>query len=98
MKFLDLSEGRFYRIKCSDWSVIIQANNENEACVDALVEMLERRGKDLKLSSVMISEELQADVMSQNYEETVSYHSVSRMLADAGQHELSSNMREIFGS
>jgi hypothetical protein len=60
--------------------------------------MLERRGKNLKLSSVMISEELQADVMSENYDESVSYHSVSKMLTDAGQHELSSSMREIFGS
>ncbi len=46
----------------------------------------------------MISNELKHDVMDEDYDELVAYHSVSRMLANAGMHELSSNMKSIFGA
>lgn len=98
MKFIDLSDGRYFLIKCSDWSVIISAENEIEACTEALIRMLDKRGKNLRLSSVMISNEMKADVMDEEYDELVSYHSVSRMLANGGMHELSANIRNIFGA
>lgn len=98
MKFIDLSEDRYYMIKCSDWSVIIAADNEAEACTLALREMLERKGKNLKLSSVMISHRLDPDAYEDEYDELISYHSVSRMLANAGEHDLSSNVKLIFGA
>jgi hypothetical protein len=98
MKFIDLSEDKYFLIKCSDWSVVISANNETEACTQALVCMLDRRGKDLKLSSVMISNEMKHDVMDEDYDELVSYHSVSQMLANAGMHDLSTNLKNIFGA
>jgi len=98
MKFLDLSTGKFYLVRCSDWANIIQAESETEACVESLVEMLERRGRDLKLSSVMVTQRLEHDIMNEEYDEEVCYHSVSTMLADAGQHELSSNLKSIFGA
>jgi len=98
MKFIDLSDDRYFLIKCSDWSVILSAEDEIEACTVALIKMLDKRGERLKLSSVMISNELKHDVMDEDYDELVSYHSVSRMLANGGMHELSSNMRSIFGA
>lgn len=98
MKFLDLSEGRFYLVRCSDWANVIQAEDETQACVESLVEMLERKGRDLKLSSVMITQRLGHDIMDEDYDEEVCYHSVSTMLANAGQHELASNLKSIFGA
>lgn len=98
MKFLDLSDGRFFLVKCSDWSVITEASSEAEACTSALTEMLDKSGKDLKLSSVMVTQELIPDVMDERYDDPVSYHSVSRMLANAGMHDLSSSMKHIFGA
>lgn len=98
MKFIDLSEGKYFLIKCSDWSVVISAEDETEACTNALKEMMKRRGKNLKLSSVMISNEMKADVMDEDYDELVEYHSVSRMLANAGFHELSSSLKSILGA
>ena len=98
MKIIDLSDGRYYMIRCSDWSVIIQAEDETEACTQALKEMLERHGKHLKLSSVMISHELKADAMEDDFDDLISYHSVSRMLANAGLHDLSSNVKMVFGA
>lgn len=98
MKIIDLSDGRYYMIRCSDWSVIIQAEDETEACTQALKEMLEKHGKHLKLSSVMISHELKADAMEDDFDDLISYHSVSRMLANAGLHDLSSNVKMVFGA
>ena len=98
MKFIDLSEDRYFLIKCSDWSVIVSADNEVEACTEALIKMLEKRGKELKLSSVIISNEMRADVMDEEYDELVSYHSVSKMLANGGMHELSASIKNIFGA
>ena len=98
MKFIDLSEDKYFMVKCSDWSVILNAGDEAEACTQALREMLERRGKNLKLSSVMISHQLNADSYEDEFDDLVSYHSVSRMLANAGEHNLSSNVKLIFGA
>jgi hypothetical protein len=98
MKFIDLSEERYYMIRCSDWSVIIQSDNEYDACTEALKEMLDRKGRNLRLSSVMISHELKADAMEDEFDDLISYHSVSRMLANAGLHELSSNVKLVFGA
>ena len=98
MKIIDLSDGRYYMIRCSDWSVIIQAEDETEACTQALKEMLEKYGKHLKLSSVMISHELKADAMEDDFDDLISYHSVSRMLANSGLHDLSSNVKMVFGA
>jgi len=98
MKIIDLSDGRYYMIRCSDWSVIIGASDETEACTEALNQMLDKHGRDLKLSSVMISHELKSDAMEDDYDELISYHSVSRMLANAGRHDLSSNVKMVFGA
>lgn len=98
MKFIDLTKGKHYMIRCSDWSVIIEADSEEEACTQSLTEMLERNGRSLKLSSVMISHELRPDALEDEYDELISYHSVSRMLANAGHHELSSNLKTVFGA
>ena len=98
MKFIDLSDSKYYMIRCSDWSVIIEASSETEACTEALRKMLDKQGKNLKLSSVMISHQLEADVMEDEFDDLVSYHSVSRMLANAGMHELSSNVKMVFGA
>jgi hypothetical protein len=98
MKIIDLSDGRYYIIRCSDWSVVIQADDEVEACTQALKEMLEKYDRDLKLSSVIISEELKADSEESEFDDLVSYHSVSRMLANAGLHDLSSNVKMVFGA
>lgn len=98
MKIIDLSDGKYYMIRCSDWSVIIQADDETEACTEAIREMITKRGKNLKLSSVMISHELKADAMEDEFDDLISYHSVSRMLANAGLHELSSNVKLVFGA
>lgn len=88
MKIIDLSDGNFYMIRCSDWSVIIEASDETEACTEALTQMLEKRGRNLKLSSVMISHKLEPDAIEEDFDDLISYHSVSRMLANAGQHDL----------
>ena len=111
MEIIDLSRVRCFVIKCSDWSVVVDAPNETEACTVALTKMMENRGKDLKLSSIMISHEITPDYMSLDervhpdremeyeddpYEDLTSYHSVSRMLANAGFHDLSLSMKTIF--
>ena len=98
MKFLDLSDGRFFLVKCSDWSIITEASGESEACTIALSRMLDKLGRNLKLSSVMVTQELISDVMNEEYDDAVSYHSVSMMLANAGMYDLSSSMRHIFGA
>jgi hypothetical protein len=98
MKIIDLSDGNFYMIRCSDWSVIIEASDETEACTEALTQMLEKRGRNLKLSSVMISHKLEPDAIEEDFDDLISYHSVSRMLANAGQHDLSSNVKMVFGA
>lgn len=98
MKIIDLSEGTYYMIRCSDWSVIIEAENEVEACTQALTSMLDKYGKKLKLSSVMISHHLEPDAIEEDYDDLISYHSVSRMLANAGLHDLSSNVKLVFGA
>lgn len=98
MKIIDLSDGKYYMIRCSDWSVVIQADDETEACTEAIREMITKCGKNLKLSSVMISHELKADAMEDEFDDLISYHSVSRMLANAGLHELSSNVKLVFGA
>ena len=76
MKFIDLTKGRHYMIRCSDWSVIIEAESEEEACTESLTRMLAETGKDLKLSSVMISHELKPDAMDDEYDELISYLSL----------------------
>ena len=85
-------------IRCSDWSVIIEADSEAEACTQSLTKMLEENDRSLKLSSVMISHELKPDALEDEYDDLISYHSVSRMLANAGHHELSSNVKTVFGA
>ena len=97
MKFIDLSESKYYMIRCSDWSVIIEAINDTEACTEALNKMLEKYGKNLRLSSVMIAQHLEPDATEEDYDYLTSYHSVSRMLSNAGFHDLSSNVKLIFG-
>jgi len=98
MKFIDLSDGKYYMIRCSDWSVIVESENEEEACTQALKNMLDKYGKHLKLSSVMISHHLEPDAIEEDYDDLISYHSVSRMLANAGLHDLSSNVKLVFGA
>lgn len=85
-------------VRCSDWSVIIEATSDVEACTEALRKMLEKHKKQLKLSSVIISHRLEPDAMEDEYDELISYHAVSQMLANAGLHELSSNVKNVFGS
>jgi len=98
MKFIDLSDGKYYMIRCSDWSAIVESENEEEACTQALKNMLDKYGKHLKLSSVMISQRLEPDAIEEDYDDLISYHSVSRMLANAGLHDLSSNVKLVFGA
>ena len=98
MKFIDLSESKCYMIRCSDWSVIIEATSDVEACTEALRQMLEKHDRDLKLSSVVISHRLEPDAMEDDYDELISYHAVSQMLANAGLHKLSSNVKNVFGA
>jgi predicted glycosyltransferase len=98
MKFIDLSDGKYYMIRCSDWSAIVESENEEEACTQALKKMLDKYGKYLKLSSVMISHHLEPDAIEEDYDDLISYHSVSRMLANAGLHDLSSNVKLVFGA
>jgi len=102
MFILDLTKNSGYIVKCADWSVVVQADSAEEACTMSLVSMLESYDKSLKLSSVMITqkinelEHLPDDFTDEDY--YVEYHSVSRMLANAGLHELSSNVKYIFGA
>jgi hypothetical protein len=100
MEFIDLTEKKCFLVKCSDWSTVVEAVGPEEACTISLSKMLSSQGKNLKLSSVIISEELKPDVYSEDYneDEIVSYHSVSRMLANAGEHELSANVKQVFGA
>lgn len=95
MEFINLSKKKCYLVRCSDWSTIIEAGDESEACSLSLVEMLAEEGKSLKLSSVMSTTRLVSDIMDQEIDQDVCYHSVSRMLANAGFHELSSSVKSI---
>lgn len=97
-KFIDLSDSRYYMIRCADWSTIIESENEAEACTESLRGMLSKHGKGLKLSSVIISQQLKHDVMDDEVDDYISYHSVSRMLANGGLHDLSSSIKEVFGA
>ena len=97
-KFIDLSDSRYYMIRCADWSTIIESENEAEACTESLRGMLSKHGKGLKLSSVIISQQLKHDAMDDEVDDYISYHSVSRMLANGGLHDLSSSIKEVFGA
>ena len=106
MSFIDLSKNDAYIVKCADWAVVLQAESSQEACTQALTKKLKKEGKKLKLSSVIISEkienidykEIEARELEGVEPDYVEYHSVSRMLANAGLHELSSNVKFIFGA
>ena len=99
---IDLDKETCFIVKCSDWSIVLSAEDETEACTKALVNMLAERGKDLKLSSVMISSKINKDYIpnevDDDLDQVTSYHSVSRMLANAGFHDLSSKVKNIFGA
>lgn len=99
---IDLAKEKCFIIKCSDWSIVLSAESETEACTKALVNMLAERGKDLKLSSVMVSSKITKDFIpnevDDDLDEVTSYHSVSRMLANAGFHDLSVKVKNIFGA
>jgi hypothetical protein len=99
---IDLAKEKCFIIKCSDWNIVLSAESETEACTKALINMLAERGKDLKLSSVMVSSKITKDFIpnevDDDFNEVTSYHSVSRMLANAGFHDLSVKVRNIFGA
>lgn len=99
---IDLDRETCFIVKCSDWSIVLSAENETEACTKALVNMLAERGKDLKLSSVMVSSRINKEYIpnevDDELDELTSYHSVSRMLANAGFHDLSAKVKNIFGA
>ena len=67
MEFIDLTEKKCFLIRCSDWSTIAEAITAEEACTVSLSKMLSIKGKSLRLSSVIISEELKADIYSEDY-------------------------------
>ena len=99
MKFIDLTKKSAYIVKCADWAVVIEADSSQDACTESLIEMLNDRGKMLKLSSVIVSERIDNIMYAEGDEDMdddhIEYHSVSRMLANAGLHELSSNVKYL---
>jgi hypothetical protein len=96
---LNLEDEDLYLIECSDWQVAITSESHEEACTEAITHMLRAKGGDLKISCVMISTHILEYISrhSDKYEHSV-FHATSRILANAGYHKISKDLKQTFGT
>ena len=92
----ELKDETLFIVKCSEWSVAVSSTDHYEACTTALSHMMEKYGNDLKLACVMISSNLNELSEDPDYDDYTMYHATSKILANAGYHNMSKAMKEIF--
>ena len=92
----ELENEKIFLVKCSDWSATVESEDHYEACTAVLQHMMEKYGGALRLSCVMISSDI--GVLSSTPEdlEATMFHATSKILANAGYHNISKSMKEIF--
>jgi hypothetical protein len=94
---LNLEDANLYLVECSNWQVAITSTDHEEACTEAVQYMLETKGDNLTLSCVMITTDI-AKASNHNadrYEHSV-FHPTSRILANAGYHKISKDLKQVF--
>ena len=95
---LNLEESDVFLVKCSDWKVAVATDNHDEAATLALEYMLNLMGKNLKLSCVIVTTSMSIYADFEDDEEDTIFHATSKILANCGRHELSKNLKDVFGT
>tara|TARA_B100001778_G_scaffold283676_1_gene249765 strand:- start:287 stop:598 length:312 start_codon:yes stop_codon:yes gene_type:complete len=93
---IEIKDNRLFLIKCSDWSVAVDSTDHDEASTKALSYMMEEYGDNLKLSCVMISIDVSDLPEDPEKDDNILFHSTSKILANAGYHNMSKTMKKIF--
>ena len=93
---LNLEDIKLYLVECSNWSVAVTSTDHEEASTEAVSHMLKEKGDDLCLSCVIITTDVARFVQdsSDRYEHSV-FHPASKILANAGYHRISKNLKDI---
>ena len=96
---LNLEDVNLFLVECSGWQVAITSVSHEEACTEAISHMLKTEGRGLTLSCVMISTDIAkfSAHCDDKYEHSV-FHPTSRILANAGYHEISKDLSQVFGT
>ena len=96
---LNLEDTNLLLLECSGWQVAITSVSHEEACTEAISHMLKTKGENLTLSCVIISTDISkfARDTSDRYEHSV-FHPTSRILANAGYHKISKDLKQVFGT
>jgi len=76
-----------FTVKCSDWSVDIEASSFSEACSKGLELMISRIGSNLNLSFIICAEN--------KISKEIEIFDTSLVLADVGFFNLSKNLSEL---
>ena len=92
----ELKDENLFLVKCSEWSATVSSTDHDEACTAVLSYMMDKYGNNLKLSCVMVSSNINEISDSPDPDEAVVYHPTSKILANAGYHNMSKAMKEIF--
>ena len=92
----ELKNEKLFLIKCSEWSAAVGSGDHYEACTEVLQYMMEKYGGSLKLSCVMISSDITALSENPEDQDATMFHATSKILANAGYHNMSKSMKEIF--
>ena len=92
----ELKNKNLFCVKCSEWAVAVESTDHYEACTAAISYMMESYGRDLKLSCVMVSTDINSMSDALDDEDHTMYHATSKILANAGFHHISKTMKKIF--
>jgi len=95
---LNLDKEDLYLVKCSGWQVAVSSDSHEEACTQAVTHMLKKEGDQLSLSCVIISANVSKSIDFDFNEEHTMFHASSKILANAGFHNISKNLKQIFGT
>lgn len=96
---LNLENTKLYIVKCSDWAVAVASDNHEEACTQAIDHMLMEVGKELKISCVMISIDVEDHLeMEPDQDDSTCFHTTSKILANAGHHKIAKSVKAVFGT
>jgi hypothetical protein len=94
---LNLEHANLYLVECSDWQVAITSTDHEEARTEAVHYMLKEKKDNLALSCVMITTDI-AKASNHNtdrYEHSI-FHATSKILANAGYHKISQDLKQVF--
>ena len=95
---VNLKKEKLYLVKCSDWQVAVSSTDHYEACTSAVTHMINEKGKNLKLSCVIVSVDVSSFAEDLREDEATMFHPASKILANAGLHDISKNLKQVFGT